>query len=190
MLSLWGLIHLPSVQTWLVGRVTSRLSHDLHTRIRVKHVNFSLFNKMLLDSTLVEDSKADTLLFAGTVKVNITDWWFFKDKAQLQYVGLEDATIKLQRTDSVWNYQFLVDYFSSPPSTNPAIKDTTPGLQLDLKEIDLASIHFLKRDGWRGEDMELRLGSLRLDADTISFSQKIARVRSLNFTKPDFILTN
>jgi len=184
------LIQLPPVQTWLVHQVTNRLSHDLHTTIRIKHVDFSLFNKMLLQGTLVEDSRKDTLLYAGTVKVNITDWWFFKDKAQLKYVGLEDATIKLQRTDSIWNYQFLVDYFSSPPPTNPALKDTTAGLQLDLKEADLARIHFLKRDGWRGEDMELRLGALQLDADTISFSQKIARVRSLNFTKPDFILTN
>ncbi len=64
---------------------------------------------MLLDSTLVEDSKKDTLLFAATVKVSITDWWFLKDKARLKYLGLENATIKLQRTDSVWNYQFLVD---------------------------------------------------------------------------------
>ena len=190
LISGWVLIQLPPVQTWLVRQVTNRLSHDLHTTIRIRHVNFSLFNKMLLDSTLVEDNQKDTLLFAATVKVNVTDWWFFKDKAQLQYIGLEDATIKLQRTDSVWNYQFLVDYFSSPPSTSPALKDTTPGLQLDLKEVDLANIHFLKRDGWRGEDMELRLGALQLDADTISFSQKIARVRSLNFTKPDFILSN
>ena len=29
---------------------------------------------------------------AGVVRVNITDWFFFKDKAQLQYIGLEDAT--------------------------------------------------------------------------------------------------
>ncbi|WP_431215223.1 hypothetical protein ACQ86N_11180 [Puia sp. P3] len=170
--------------------MTNRLSHDLHTTIRIKHVDFSLFNKMMMDSTLVEDKNRDTLLFAGRVKVNITDWWFFKDKAQLKYIGLEDATIKLQRTDSIWNYQFLVDYFSSPPPTNPALKDTTPGLQLDLKELDLTNIHFLKRDGWRGEDMELRLKGLALDADTISFHEKIARIRTLSFSKPDFILSN
>jgi hypothetical protein len=190
MLSLWGLIHLSSVQTWLVGRVTSRLSHDLHTRISVKHVNFSLFNKMLLDSTLVEDNKADTLLFAGTVKVNITDWWFFKDKAQLQYIGLENATIKLQRTDSVWNYQFLVDYFTDADTTLKQVRDTAKGLQLDLKEVDLARIHFLKHDAWRGEDMDLHLKSLHLYADTIDLTDKRARIRNLDFTEPDFVLSN
>lgn len=181
---------MPSVQTWLVGRVTSRLSHDLHTRITVKHVDFSLFNKMLLDSTLVEDSKADTLLFAGTVKVNITDWWFFKDKAQLQYIGLEDATIKLQRTDSVWNYQFLVDYFTDTDTTLKKVTDTAKGLQLDLKEVELARIHFLKHDAWRGEDMDLHLKGLSLDADTINLTDKRARIKTLDFNKPDFVLSN
>ena len=93
-MSTWALVQLPAVQTWLVGRVTARLSHDLHTTIRIKKVNFSLFNKMILEGALIEDAKKDTLLYAGAIKVNITDWWFFKDKAQLQYIGLEDATIK------------------------------------------------------------------------------------------------
>jgi hypothetical protein len=189
----WVLIQLPPVQTWLVSKVTNRLSHDLHTTIRIKHVNFSLFNKMLLDSVLVEDKKKDTLLFAGAVKVNITDWWFFKDHAQLQYIGLDDATIKLQRDDSVWNFQFIADYFSGD-STNRAIKDSllkdSSGMQFNLKEIELSHIHVLKRDGWRGETMDLHLGALQLNADTISFSDKVARIRKLAFTRPDFILSD
>ena len=141
---------------------------------------------MILEDALVEDAKKDTLLFAGSVKVNITDWWFFKDKAELTYIGLEDATIKLQRKDSVWNFQFIADYFSGPPK-----KDTTKGgIQLDLKTVDLSHIHFLKKDEWRGENMDLRLSALRLDAETVDFTRKIARIRSLNFTQPAFILTN
>jgi len=60
------------------------------------------------------------LLSAGKLQVHITDWFLFKDKAVLEYIGLEDAKIKLKRSDSVWNYQFLSDYFSSP-----APSDTT-----------------------------------------------------------------
>jgi hypothetical protein len=188
-------VQLPAVQTWLVARVTARLSHDLHTTIRIKKVNFSLFNKMILEGA-GRGCQKDTLLYAGAIKVNITDWWFFKDKAQLQYIGLEDATIKLQRDDSVWNYQFIANYFSGGPDTGKSIlpksplKDTTKSLQLDLKEVDLSNIHILKRDGWRGENMDLRLKGLELYADTISFSDKIARIRNLTFTKPDFILTD
>jgi len=188
--TLWLLIQLPPVQTWLVSKVAKRLSHDLHTTISIKHVDFSLFNKMRLDSVLVEDTHKDTLLYAGTVKVNVTDWWFFKDKAELRYIGLEDATIRLHRTDSVWNFQFLADYFSAPPDITFSKKDTSRGIELDLKEVDLSRIHFLKKDEWRGEDMELRLNAMKLDADTISLTQKIARINTLSFTHPEFTLTN
>ena len=182
----WTLIQLPPVQTWLVGRITGRLSKELHTTIRVRHVDFALFDKMLLEGTLVEDAHKDTLLYAGTVKVSITDWWFLKDQATFHYIGLENATIKLHRTDSIWNYQFLVDYFSHPS----AKKDTSKGLSLDLKQLDLANIHLLKQDAWRGEDMDLHLSSLDLDAEELSFSKKVARIHALNFTRPDFVLTN
>ncbi|HEV2354259.1 MAG TPA: hypothetical protein VGR89_08450, partial [Puia sp.] len=74
---------MPPVQTWLVSKVTSRLSKDLHTTVRIDSVEFSLFNKMYLYNVLVKDKQKDTLFFARTVKVNITDWWFFKDQAQL-----------------------------------------------------------------------------------------------------------
>jgi hypothetical protein len=145
---------------------------------------------MLLHDALIKDKNNDTLVYAGTVKVNITDWWFFKDQAQLKYIGIEDATVKIgRRADSVWNYQFLVDYFSGTPGT-PAAKDSSHGVQMDLKEVELARIHLQKHDAWRGEDMDLRLAGMRLEADTISFSDRVARIRSLLFSHPDFTLTD
>jgi TamB, inner membrane protein subunit of TAM complex len=186
----WVLLQLPPIQNWLVSKVTSRLSKDLHTTVTIRSVDFSLFNKMVLNDALIKDHSNDTLLYAGTVKVNITDWWFFKDHAQLQYIGLKDAIIRIRRrTDSVWNYKFLVDYFSGTPGS-PAVKDSTHGIQLDLKEIELSRIHLQKRDAWRGEDMDLQLGAMELNADTLSFSNKVARIRMLRFTRPDFTLTN
>jgi len=173
------------VQTWLVARVTNALSKELHTTIKIKRVDFSLFNKMIIRKALIEDQQKDTLLFAGELNVNLTDLFFIKDSVQLQYIGLTDAVIKLQRTDSVWNYQFLADYFGGPKKTS-----TKKGIVLDLKKIQINNIHFLKRDGWRGEDMNLKLASMSLNADEINFTKKIAHINSLDFTEPDFSITN
>ena len=117
LLSGWGILHLDPVQNWLVGKLSSRLSKELKTTVTVRHVDFSLFSKMLVEGVLVKDRKKDTLLYAGTLKVNISDWFFLKDKPVLKYIGLKDAVINMNRSDSVWNYQFLVDYFSSPKSS-------------------------------------------------------------------------
>ncbi len=112
--SAWLLIQTTPVQNFLVHQVTKKLSGDLNTTVKIKHVNFALFNSMLLQGTLIQDHNKDTLLYAGSVKVNITDWFFFKDKIELEYIGLQDAVVHLNRTDRIWNYQFLIDYFSGP----------------------------------------------------------------------------
>ena len=109
--SLWGLIQITPVQNWLVSKVTNSLSKNLKTKVSIKHIELSFFNKMSLEGLLLEDRKHDTLVYAGAAKVKITDWFFFKDNATLKFAGLTDAIININRTDSVWNYQFLIDFF-------------------------------------------------------------------------------
>jgi TamB, inner membrane protein subunit of TAM complex len=135
---------------------------------------------MKLNGVLVRDRRGDTLLSSGQVRVNITDWFFFKDKIELKYIGLEDTYLHLYRTDSVWNYQFLADYFGSGSTQE---KKT---IQLLLRDIDISQLHLVKQDGWRGEDMELKLGALTLDAEQLDLNRKIAVIHLLKISKPDF----
>ncbi|HVZ97416.1 MAG TPA: hypothetical protein VG847_11110, partial [Chitinophagaceae bacterium] len=145
---LWILLQTGFVQNYIVRRVTKRLSRDLNTTVSIKHVDFELFNKMLLQDVLVLDHHHDTLLYAGDAKVNITDWFFLKDKVTLKYIGLDNAVINLKRKDSVWNYQFLVDYFSGGSQNK---NDTTStATQLNLKAIQLNNVKVWQRDEWVG----------------------------------------
>lgn len=177
------LINTTPVQNWLVKAVAHRLSKDLHTKVALQHVNFTLFNKMNLEGVYVEDQQKDTLLYAGKIMVNITDWFFFKEQAELKYIGLEDATIYLHRVDSVWNYRFLADYFSAPPSAQ-----NKKQIILSLKEISLKNIHVKHRDEWRGQDMELSLQQLALKADEINFTKKLVNITSLEMDEPVFTI--
>ena len=178
-------VNITPVQNWLIARVTKSLSKDLNTEISIRHIDFSLFNKMLLQGVLVKDHNKDTLLYAGEAKVRVTDWFFFKDKVELKYIGLENANILLHRKDSVWNYQFLVDYFAS---SNPS--PDKKSISLFITRAEMANIHIIKEDEWRGEDMELMLRALNLDADKIDLAKKVARIRSLHFTEPQFAIRN
>jgi hypothetical protein len=100
-----------SFKILLFRKVAASFSDKLHAKVRLKHIDYQFFDKMSMEGLLIEDLKKDTLLYAGAAKVNITDWFFLKNKAILQYASLENAVVNVNRTDSVWNYQFLVDYF-------------------------------------------------------------------------------
>lgn len=118
------------VQNALVRYATGKLGNSLGVEVRINKVSFSFFSKVSMDGTLIRDQQKDTLLYASSLKLNITDWFFLKDKAELKFIGLENAVVKLQRKDSIWNYQFIADYFSSPTST----KKKKKGFELNLKK--------------------------------------------------------
>lgn len=169
------------VQNWLVGIATQRLSKTLGTEVSIKKVSFSLFNRLNMDTTLVRDQNRDTILYAGQLKVRITDWFFLKDSAVLKYIGLEDAVVKLQRKDAHWNYQFIIDSLSSP---GPKKKKEGGGIVFNLKKVDLKNVRFLKNDLWGGERMEASIGSLLLDADRMDFNNSIFHINDIALDKP------
>ena len=180
---LWLAIQTSVVQNWLAGQVTSRLSKDLNTTIRIKEVRFGLFNRMLLKGTLIQDRKKDTLLYAGLAEIRITDWFFFKDRVELKYIALKDAQINFQRTDSIWNYQFLVDYFAGPKK-----KNSKKSIDYNFKIVDLENVAFVTKDAWRGENQIIRIGSLKMDPEDVDLNKKIAHINSLTVLKPQFFL--
>ena len=180
-MGLYIFIQTPFGQNWIARQVTKRLSRDLQTKVTIGHVNFSLFNKMHLERVLIEDRKGDTILYAGDMKVRITDWFFFKKEANLKYIGLENALIKFQRTDSVWQQQFILDYFSSPTT---GTKKKKAGIQFNLQKIELKNVTFIKKDAWLGEDMTVHVGGMNMDADKLSLSGNQYEINSLILKDP------
>lgn len=185
LLLIWILIQTEPVQNFLIKKVTARLSKDLHTEIKINHVSLTLFNRMNLDGTLIRDQKKDTLLYAGALKVRITDWFFIKKNIELSYIGLEDAVVNLNRKDSVWNYQFIIDHFSSSKKE----KDTASGgVTLNLKKVDIQNLRFVQNDLWTGQRTKVSLGGLLLDADNIDFNKLDFNIKMLEMDKPSIAM--
>jgi hypothetical protein len=186
---LYGFLQTGIGQNWLAGQVTKRLSRDLQTKVSIKHVKLNLFNfnRLDLEGVLMEDQKQDTLLYAGQLQVRITDWFIFKDQAELKYVGLEDAQINLVRSDSVWNYAFLENYFSSS-STDTTTTKKKAGISFDLKKVVMKNVSFLKKDQWIGTDMYVKVGGLDMDANKITISDKTIDVNNIVLDAPYFSL--
>lgn len=135
-----------------------------------------------MEGTLVEDRGGDTILYAGKLKVSITDWFFMKDQAELQYIGLDDAVIKLQRTDSVWNYRFIAEYFASPKK-----EKKKGGLELMLSSVDMNRVIVMMKDGWRGKNETIAFAHLGIDANKLNFSSTKFEIDKIKLVDPSYI---
>ncbi|MGN6249273.1 MAG: translocation/assembly module TamB domain-containing protein [Ginsengibacter sp.] len=183
-LVLWILIQTSFVQTFIVHRVASKLSKNLHTTVSIKKIDLELFDRMDMQDLLVLDHQKDTLLFAGDARVSITDWFFFKKNVTLKYIGLTDGFVNLHRSDSTWNYQFLVDYFSGPQKKQ---RDTSASaIHLDLKTVNLKNMRVWQRDEWIGEDVLLSAGRLNLHADLFDLDKKVIDINDAVLEEPSY----
>ena len=187
LLLVWLLLQTEPVQNFIIGKVTGRLSKDLGTEVRIDHVSISFFDKMDLDGTLIRDQRKDTLLYAGKLKLRITDWFFFKDTVDLKYIGMENAVIKLHRKDSAWNYQFIIDHFSSP---TPKKDTTAKAIAFNIKKVDLKRFRLVKNDEWIGQEMIVRAGSLLLDVASTDLANNEFNVNTLELDRPYFSIEN
>ncbi len=142
---------------------------------------------MHLQGILIEDRQGDTLLYAGDLKVHITDWFIFKKQAELKFIGLEDALIKFQRKDSLWSQQFLFDYFSSPSTGKPK---KNAGIQFNLKQAEFKNVTFVKTDAWLGEDMTIKVGKMNLNAGNLSLSGNEYVINSMILDRPIVSIRN
>ncbi|NNV57973.1 hypothetical protein GD597_21090 [Panacibacter sp. KCS-6] len=173
------------VQNFILHKVTHRLSADLQTEVKIKYISFSFFDKMDLKGVLIKDRQKDTLLYAGTMKLRVTDWFFLSDQTDLKYIGLEDAKINLHRKDSVWNYAFIADHFASPKT----VKDSVPKtIALNIQKIDLKKVTFIQNDEWIGQKMVARVGSMLLDAKRTNLNSNEYEVNTLDIDRPYFLL--
>jgi hypothetical protein len=183
---LYGILQLPNVQTYLTQRVSAFFSEKLHTKVSVKKVDIGFFNKAIIEGVMIEDLKKDTLLYAGKIKGNVNDWFFFKDKITIENIGLDDVVMNLHRKDSVWNYQFLIDYFDSPSTKKTSSTDPN----IDLKEVHFKNIRFKKIDEWIGQDMLASLGSMDMATELIDTKNKKIHIKTISLEKPFFAMND
>ncbi|WP_133177745.1 translocation/assembly module TamB domain-containing protein [Chitinophaga parva] len=182
------LINLSPVQNFLVKQATDRLSTRLKTKVQIRNVDFSLFNRMKLEGVLLEDRNHDTLIYAGSLNVRITDWFFFQHRPVIKYVGMDDALIYLHRTpkEKNWNYQFLLDAFANPnPDTS-----TTGGVDLDFKTLNLRNIRINQIDEWAGENWNIAAARIYADARDLDLAKHHLDLQQVLLDKFSFIITD
>ena len=170
------LLLLPIVQEKIGQRIAANFSQSLGTEFKLEGLSFSLLNRVDIKNVLIRDQQKDTLLFAQTLKLRVSDLIFSSKAPTLGYIGLEKAKIYLHRKTPVWNYQFIVDHFKS----NDTSKSSSQ--QFDLKKIDFSNFQFIQDDEWIGTTTKLE--SKHLIANFNQFKGKAIEIEKVILDKP------
>ena len=188
MVVLYFVIQIPAVQTWVVKKITNYYSNKLHTEISIGKVKFEFFNKLVLEDVLVKDQKKDTLLFAEKLKADISVFNIFKSNFKIDKIELVNVDVFMNRagTDSVFNYQFLIDEFATTPS---AQTNESSSSNLDLKDISLEKIRFRYFDDKNYLQCSVQLLSGELNGDTVDLTNSLFLFKQITLNNPVIEIT-
>lgn len=185
---LWTLLQLESVQTYIAKKSAVFLSEELQTHIEIERVKLRLFKYVELDDLLIEDQRGDTLIYLKSLSIDLLTFSIYQDELNLGAI-LEKPHVHLVRNadESDFNYQFLIDYFSSNDSTSES------NFLISSDRLEVSNGQFSLHD-YHEEDTSSRMdynhvevGNLNLVAEEIWLKggDIAANIKELGLKTPD-----
>lgn len=152
------LIRMPSIQNYVVGKVTNYLENKIGTPVSIGYVNITFPKKIVLEDVYFEDQSKDTLVAGEKLLVDINMFKLLKNTVQVQQLELKGITAKINRTlpDSSFNFDYIVEAFASEEEST-ADADTTSALIFDINDVLFERIHFVYHDEVIGTSADIRL---------------------------------
>ena len=107
-----GLLHLKSVQTYIISKVTEKLEGILQANVSIAQFHYRPLSHLAIDSIYLSDQQYDTLAYIEQMQVEFQPLHFLDNRIDIQRVKLQRPFINILSTsDSTLNFQFLIDTF-------------------------------------------------------------------------------
>ncbi|MEP6627112.1 MAG: hypothetical protein ABJA32_03970, partial [Ginsengibacter sp.] len=152
------LIQTSFVQNFARKKVVTYLENKLKTKVAIGKLDIKFPTALSLQNVFFEDQTKDTLLYGGEIKVDISMFKLIRSDIEIKEIALNDILLKVKRLppDSVFNFQFIADAFSSKQTKTPSKKDTS-GLKMNIDQILINRTRIVYKDALTGNDMDLAI---------------------------------
>lgn len=176
-----ALIQIPAIQNKIVNFATTFVSNKTHTRVEIKNIGISFPKSVVIEGLFLEDIQKDTLLYAGSAKINIALYDLLSSQINISSFALENATINLYstETDSLFNYNFLLTAFSNTTTQAKTDSDTASKWTINIGKVSLKQIRLRYDDEFGGMNVTAVLRDLDLKMDKIDIAKSIYNIDEL-----------
>src|SRR5215216_2388210 len=167
-LFLFLLVLTPPVQRFMTGKVETYLQKKLKTKVEIGSISFGLSGNVNLRDVYIEDRKKDTLISGGLIKAHVNFLRLFSNEVEVKDLELQNITAKIKRVlpDTSFNFQFIVDAFTTEKKKLPDTAETAP-MKLNISDIALSNINLTYTDVITGNDMYAHIGTMSATIDTL-----------------------
>ncbi len=170
-----GIIQIPAVQNKIIHYATTFVSNKTHTRVEIKNVSISFPKSVVIEGLYLDDLKKDTLVYAGKVKVNIVLYDLILNKITINSFAIENLDLNLYstKTDSLFNYNFLLTAFADSTKVDTGKSNTTSAWTFTLDNVTLKNIRLRYDDEFGGMNVSASLEKSELKMNKIDLPNSV-----------------
>lgn len=206
-----GLIQLPYIQNKVLDAATTYVSHKTNTRVEIGYISIAFPYSVVLNDVYLEDNKKDTLLYAGKTSLHIGYKALFHQRLHIRDFLLQDVYLNVYNsaTDSLFNYQFLIDALSDTTAVETDTTKTAGVWNIYAEKFRLKNIRLRYADQWNKlkaatqiqlfelkktniqlENTALDIENIVLKADKLHYRSGEVKTASNQFNPDDISLAN
>src|SRR5436190_7133451 len=174
------LIQTGPVQNILRVKAVAYLQKKLKTKVEVGRVYVGLPKNIILENVYIEDRQKDTLLSGGKIEANVDLMkLIFNNQIDIRSIALDNITAKIKRQlpDTAFNFQFVVDAFTTKDTT---VSTDTSSYFISIPSIELNKIRIIYKDTITGSDAEAWLDHLDTRIDSMDYEHFYFNVPKTN----------
>ncbi|UZR97071.1 translocation/assembly module TamB domain-containing protein [Chondrinema litorale] len=154
---------MPAVQQSIANIAVNKLKKDLNVDIQLEGITINFPTQLALLGLYVEDQQQDSLLYCGELGVDIAFYDLLNNSINIEEVEIDDLLVNVyrQKADQKFNYEFILENFTSSDTTTQAPADTTAApWEYNLGEFDLENIRLRYDDDSTKSNFHVDLGRL------------------------------
>jgi autotransporter translocation and assembly factor TamB len=181
-------INLPIGKKIVRNQIESYLQNKLHTKVSIGAVDYSLPEWLEIKNVYIEDQKKDSLLFGEEMRVDLNMFKLIQGNTDIEKVVLKNIFINIKRaeTDSVFNYQFIVDAFAGKKSTT--VNPDTTEMKISLKHLIFDTVALRFSDKFGGNDFFAKIKTLNATLDKFQPDRVKFGIKSFDVNGVDFLM--
>lgn len=159
-----------SFQSWLGKEATKYISRELNRKVEIGSIHLDFFESATLNKIFILDKHQDTILY-GDILIKIKDFDYKNKSITIQKITLRNINSKIikYKKDVNYNYDFLINYFSSNNK-----KQTNSKWNIKFDELELNNVSFI----YKNENEEIKLGK-NINFNNVFFKNTYANISSL-----------
>ena len=165
-----------SAKKLIRGKLQTYLTAKTGGDFRISNIDYGLPKWISIKEFSVRDKSGDTVLEGEKLVVEMNLFKLLSGQFEINRVELDkvNVTINRKQGDSTFNYQFIIDAFTTRSSA--VKKDTTP-LVFSLHDIHINNSNLRWKDPINGTELHTRIGRMDVIFDSIDIVKNRFSIR-------------